>query len=174
MRALYRLWQFGQYLGAQLTPADRQAARERLGPQLAALFERMTPGEQAHSFRVMEALILRGESDPDLLIAALLHDAGKVRAPVSVLERVAVVLLRKAAPRLAEGWSEALRETHGWCRAFVAAHRHAEWGAEMAECAGASPRAIALIRRHQMPVPAPPLSEDDRLLTVLQQADHVN
>jgi hypothetical protein len=44
----------------------------------------------------------------------------------------------------------------------------------MLAAAGGSPRAVALVRRHQDPVPDPPGDETDRLLLVLQREDDRN
>jgi predicted HD phosphohydrolase len=90
---VYRARQFARYLrGARLDPAEQEQVRARLGPRLAELFARMSPGEQAHSLRVAQTLLARGETTPDLLAAALLHDVGKTRAPVSLPGRVLAVL----------------------------------------------------------------------------------
>ena len=167
-RAAYRVRQFFQYLpGARMTTAQVNEGLALLGPALSELFQRMTPGEQAHSYRVLTALKARGATDREVLAAALLHDVGKILAPLNVVERTAVVLTRKFAPRWAREWGGA----NGRRRAFVVAERHAEWGTELAERAGASPRLVSLIRRHQIPAPVPPLSEEDRLLRLLQEAD---
>ena len=177
MRLLYRVRQFGRYLKARLTPGERQAAEARLGPRLAELFGRMTPAEQAHSVRVAQALAAEGQTEPDLLLAALLHDVGKTRAPLGLWERTLVVVCGKFAPGLAERWGRADdgREAQGvFQRPFVIARQHPAWSAEMAECAGAPPRSVALIRRHQAAVPAPPQTEEDRLLAALQKADGEN
>jgi predicted HD phosphohydrolase len=174
MRLAYRVRQFGHYLNARLGPAEREAVAARLGPRLAELFARMTPAEQAHSYRVAQALITRGQIEDDLLIAALLHDVGKIRAPLQLWERAVVVLGRKLAPGLAERLGRA-DEANPWPgRAFVTAWQHAAWGAELAEQAGAPSRAAALIRRHQLAPPTPPRTEEDRLLAALRQADEEN
>ena len=174
MRLAYRVRQFGQYLKARLTPAERERVAARLGPRLAELFARMTPAEQAHCYRVAQSLVARGQTDDDLLIAALLHDVGKAHAPLQLWERTVVVLGRKLAPGLAERLGRADEATPGLGRAFVTAQQHAAWGAELAERAGAPSRAAALIRRHQNAPPTPPRTAEDRLLAALREADEKN
>ncbi len=172
-RLLYRVRQFGQYLGSpRLGPDEQAAVQARLGPRLTELFNRMSPGEQAHSYRVAQTLLARGEAAPDLLVAALLHDVGKTRAPVSLPGRVLVVLGGKFAPRWAARLSA--NGAGGLAQPFITARQHAAWGAEMAEAAGAAPGAVALIRRHQEAPPVPPQSEIDKLLAALRAADEVN
>jgi len=48
---------------------------------------------------------------------------------------------------------------------------HAEWGAEMAQQAGASPLVIDLIRRHPQVVPPDSGQAEDNLLRKLQAED---
>ena len=174
MRPVYRVRQFGEYLGARLGPAQMHLAERRLGPALARLFHRMTQAEQAHAYRVMAAIESRGVTEPDVLVAALLHDVGKSRSPLRLWGRAAVVLGRKFAPALAERWGRDGASANGLRRAFLTAWQHAAWGAEMAERAGATARTVTLIRRHQTPPPTPPRSEEDRLLAALRQADEEN
>ena len=174
MRWLYRVRQFGRYLNTRLSPAESQSAERLLGPGLFELFGRMSPGEQAHSYRVAQTLIAAGHTEPELLLAALLHDVGKTRAPLGLWERTLVVLGGGFAPGLAARMGRAENGPRPWQRPFITAAQHADWGAEMAECAGAPLRAVALIRRHQAAPPVPPRTEDDRLLAALRQADEEN
>ena len=61
-----------------------------------------------------------------------------------------------------------------WQRPLVAARQHADWGAELAEQAGASPLAVALIRRHQQKVVLTDSNLEDGLLSKLQAVDDQN
>jgi hypothetical protein len=131
----------------------------------------MQPSEQTHAHQMLERLRAAGQTDPDLLAAALLHDVGKVLVPLSLPDRVIIVLgkrfFRERARRWSEGTPSRLR------RPFVVAAHHPEWGADLAEQAGASPRTIELIRHHQdIPSSDDPL--DDPLLVALQAADDEN
>jgi hypothetical protein len=144
-----------------------------------ALFARMQPVEQAHSLKVAKALFERGEMDPDLLIAALLHDVGKVCHPLRLWERAWIVLGRAFFPGLSRKWGAAPQKVEAvsfLLRPFIVAEQHPEWGAELALQAGVSPRTAALIRRHQTPRaasqahPGSPAAED-RLLGLFQSVD---
>jgi hypothetical protein len=137
-------------------------------PQLV-LFRRMQPSEQTHAFQVFGRLKASGRRDRGLLAAALLHDVGKILYPLSIWERVLIVLGRRLFPRAVRRWGTG--RPRGLYRPFVVAARHAEWGADLAARAGASPRTVDLIRRHQDPPGPQPGSRTDQFLAALQQAD---
>jgi hypothetical protein len=177
-RFLYRTRQFWQALGTTTTPEDLEQARAALSSSLFALFQRLQPSEQLHSLLVWQALRERGESNPDLWVAALLHDVGKSRFPLRLWERVAIVLAKSFCPGCSQRWGETSqggeeRVAKGWRRAFIVCTGHPTWGAEMAAAAGASPLAVALIRRHQeeLPPAGRANSLEDRLLRKLQAVD---
>lgn len=163
-----RFFQFFSYLWARVTPADTALAAELLPPPLAALFGRMAPGEQVHCLRVLRILKEAGQTQPDLLQAALLHDVGKSLAPINIFERVLAVLARRLCPRRYALWAQA--EPRGWRKAFVTAVQHPGWGADLAARAGAPTRVVNLIRRHQAK-DIVPVTEEDRLVVLLQNAD---
>ena len=189
-RARYRLSQFRAHLWpSPLSPADLAEVRQVLSPPLTALFRRLTPGEQAHSLRVMRALRVvaaGGSSGPagggdwsgqsELRQAALLHDVGKSVAPLTLPGRVAVVLVSRLWPGLITGLAGSVgSEPRGWRRPFVTAARHAEWGAELCAQAGAPPLTVDLVRRHQLPIRVSvPATPEDEMLHVLQMADDAN
>jgi hypothetical protein len=163
-RLAYRARQFRLALFGPWPSVTDEMLLPHLSPALIAVFRRMKPSEQAHSFAVLTRLKEQGHADADLLAAALLHDVGKSLAPLSVAERVLIVLGKRFASSLVKRWGEG--EPRGLRRPFVVASRHADWGADLAGAAGASPRTCDLIRRHQdFSHPG------DTLLTALQQAD---
>lgn len=168
--ARYRVGQFWRYLRpARLSAADLAEVRQTLPPPLADLFARQAPGEQAHSLTVLRAVRRRAPAArAELHQAALLHDVGKSRAPLGLLDRVLIVLVRRLWPARAQAWGQGA--PRGLRRPFVTAAQHPAWGAELAAQAGAPPLTVALIRRHQTPVGAPRTPEDE-LLLVLQSAD---
>jgi hypothetical protein len=166
-RLVYRLRQFQRAWRATPTADELAQAQQLLGPALWPLFEQMQPGEQAHSLDVLAKIITQGHTDPDLLTAALLHDAGKTRSPLTVWDRSWIVLAKKLLPRAVQTWGKGMPT--GWRRIFVVAEQHPAWGAQMAAAAGATPGAVALIRCHQSPPdPSSPIVE---LLRILQAAD---
>jgi putative nucleotidyltransferase with HDIG domain len=181
-RLVYRSRQFFQTLISSAAAVDLEPAALVLSPSQLALFRRMPAGEQAHALRVLSDLTSLGETDPDLLTAALLHDIGKVLAPLRVWERVLIVLVGGVCPRCLLRWGSqaGLRpgesvERMGLRRALVVAVQHPAWGAELAASCGTSPRAVELIRRHQDEFdPTDDRHSEIVLLRKLQQVDDNN
>ena len=148
----------GREVGAALAPAER------------ALFDRFSPADQWHSYRVLCDLRRAGYNDPELLTAALLHDVGKTRYPLSAGDRTAIVVGAVLFPGRVARWGQGAADS--WRRPFVVRAQHPAWGAEMAAAAGSRPTVVELIRRHQDKPPA----EDELagLLRALQWADDQN
>jgi len=151
----YRLRQFGQAL---LAKTDRQAldeAREWLTPKQWELFERLQPAERNHALRMLRKLRGQGDDQPDLLVAALLHDVGKLFYRLNPVERAMIVLARATMPRQARRWGDLpqgdIESLPWWRKAFALAEQHAMWGAELARQAGASLMTEILIREHHHP-----------------------
>ncbi len=139
---------------------------ENLTSCQAAAFRALPAFHQRHLCRVYRLLQREGVADPDLLKAGLLHDLGqaadgKVRLP----DRVALVLLRRLAPRLLRRLAR--RPASGWRRGLALAEHHAALGAELAASLGCPPRVCWLIRHHEDEA----LARHDRDLSVLMAAD---
>ncbi len=149
-RARYRLWQVWHRLTARVTAADLAPMRALLPPAGQDLFLTMSRGDQRHSLDVHAALAATGCTDPELLAAALLHDAGKGSHRVRFVMRPLIVISRKLAPatlaRLAGPGAES--PVGWWRRPLRDAWHHAEWGAILAARAGLPPRVVLLIRTH--------------------------
>lgn len=173
-RAAYRARQFFAALNAYLAPltaADRAVAHAFLPAAAWPLFDAMPRNDQRHSLQVVRALRAGGHDDPALLQAALLHDAAKAAGGVTLLHRVAVVLLKAFWPRWLAGWEGRAAPPRRDPRYPFWAHaNHPAIGARLAEAAGCDPLAVVLIRRHQEPTTSSP----DRLLAALQAADDDN
>jgi hypothetical protein len=166
-RLAYRSRQFWNALPGTRKRVETEALLPHLTPTQIVLFRRMQKSEQIHALQVLNRLKAAGKTDPDLLSAALLHDVGKVLFPITIFDRVVIVLGKSIFPRLAGRWSEGTPDR--FRRPFVVAAHHPGWGADLAEQACASHRTVELIRHHQ-DIP----SKDDQLLTALQAADDEN
>jgi putative nucleotidyltransferase with HDIG domain len=168
----HRLRQGLRAIRAWFRKPDISQAGLYLSPPLMGVFGMLRPGEAQHSLHVLETLIHMGESNPSLLVAALLHDVGKARFPYTLPERVIVVLTRKFFPALAERWGNG--DPNTWRRPFVISRQHPTWSAEIVSRAGADPLAIELIAAHQRKLDHAPHDETERLLVALQAADDEN
>lgn len=170
----YRGWQFWQVLWASApTPEQLAPARAILTDSQMKLFRQLQVSEQNHSLRVLRAIQKQGENNPDLLVAALLHDVGKIRYPLRVWERVFIVLGKKLFPKRSTVWGQS--KPQGWSRPFVVAAQHPLWGGELALEAGTAPQAVRLIRHHQDKTTNPTADQTEAyLLSVLQNADNLH
>lgn len=166
---LYRAWQVAMVLGHRPSAEDLAQVRAFLPGPLWHLFREMPLAEQAHGIRVWHGLRKRGVRDPDLLIAALLHDVGKAQVRLRLWERIWGVVARALFPGLAEQGGRRL--PRGWRRALVVAWHHADWSARLLETHGASRRTVMLVRHHH---DAPENLPDQALrasLILLQEVD---
>lgn len=174
-RGVYRTWQAWQALRAGPLSFDEwQEVKGVLVKEQLTLFAAQSMAGQQHGYRVMRTLKDAGHDEPELLVAALLHDLGKYQTRFTWLDKVKVVLTQRLAPGQATKWSKGPQR--GWTRAYVVKEAHPEWGAEALAAAGGSDLSVALVRRHQDPVGISP-SEDNkenRLLALLQWADNQN
>jgi hypothetical protein len=169
----YRVRQFGWLLWPQpLTTAERLEVAAVLSRRQMLLFDEFAPSDQRHSYQVFHTLRAAGETEPALLVAALLHDIGKICQPVQVWDRVLIVLGEAFLPRQAAAWGEGAAV--GWKRPFVIRAQHPAWGADLVQAAGATPLAVRLVAQHQDKLLANPQSDEDRLLGQLQWADDQN
>lgn len=171
-RWLYRLRQFWQAVTAHVDEQGFKEAQDALAPPLFALFCRLQTSEQVHSLWVYRSLRNQQETNPDLLSAALLHDIGKILHPLTIWQRIEIVLANQIAPDAVRRWGKS--SPNGWRKPFVVSAQHPAWGAELAQKAGASPLVVSLIRRHQQEtqvMSSEPLSEEDFLLARLQTYD---
>jgi hypothetical protein len=175
-RVVYRVRQFISGLLAYsraLGSGERREVQAVLPEAALSLFAGMPRNDQRHSLNVLRALRAAGYHHPALLQAALLHDAAKRYARLTLLHRTAIVLLRAIRPGVLHGWTQGPEPRPGhWRRPFWVYARHAERGAADAAAAGCDPLACLLIRHHQDVLPVAgldPAAAD--LLAVLQNAD---
>jgi hypothetical protein len=162
-----RIRQGFQALRPTSTPAHDAILTAILTPEQRTAFLRLSRFDQTHLCRVYEVLREQGEDDPDVLVAALLHDLGKASSEgnVRLLHRVARVLLARSVPSILNRLARP--PASRWRTGFVLAVHHAQLGAELAERLGCSPRTCWLIAHHEdNPLP------DDLQLRHLVAADH--
>lgn len=176
MRLFYRARQFWHALRARPDQKLLEKAFTLLTPAQMSLFRQMLPGEQAHALKVLSKLLGQGETHPDLLVAALLHDCGKLTYPMNVVERVWIVIAQRSFPLRSRQWGmvsqEDLPRIPAWRRALAVAEKHPVWGAELVRQAGGSALLQALIRRHQERPGQGQLGLEDELLYKLQVVDN--
>ncbi len=154
--------QFGRHIVARVRPVERAALAEWLTPAQLALFDGMPVADRRHGLDVAAALRRRGVTDPDVLLAALFHDAGKGRS-IRLWHRVAWSLGELLGPWVhgAAAWLP------GGADAMARLRDHAERSAELARAAGAPDRTAALIRGV--------VPDDDRVaLAALHVADEAS
>jgi hypothetical protein len=153
--------QFRAHLRARVAESERASLVGWLTPAQLALFDAMHVADRRHGLDVVATLRRDGAADPELLLAGLLHDAGK--GDTGVWPRVAYALGRRygtAIWRLAAivpGWDAPLRRLRD----------HAEASGRLAAEAGCSPRTVALIRDQDAP-------RDPEFGELLRLADEAN
>ena len=140
---MHRVEQFFGHVRARVTPAEAARANEHLPDRARILFAAMPVADQRHALDVVSLLTHQGVDDPDVLAAALLHDAAKGHR-VRLWHRVAGVLLEAVA--LSTLRRLASPEPGSWRYPFHLYLHHADLSADAAAAAGCSPRTVAFIR----------------------------
>lgn len=174
-RAAHRVQQFLASLWPQVTAGERAELSRWLPPLAVALFQRMALRDQRHSLDVFHRVQRSAPDQPDLLAAALLHDAAKTALPgrrARLHHRVLVVLMEAARPGSVQ--QVARDDPASWRYPFFLHLHHPDLGARLAEQAGCTALTAELIRRHQVKLTDPPSDECERLLALLQRADETS
>ena len=126
---------------------ERSELQAWLSPPQLALFASMHAADQRHGLDVAATLRSDGHDDPELLLAAILHDSSKgpeTRLP----HRVAWSL----GERYGERVIDAFAHVPGFRAAFERLRHHADDSARLALEAGCSVRTAELIRHQADPV----------------------
>lgn len=137
--------QFRAHLRAKVTPGERAGLVTWITPAQVALFDSMHVADRRHGLDVVSSLRADGVDDHDVLLAGLLHDAGK--GDTGVLPRVAYSLGQRYGSWI---W-RASSLLPGWADALVRLKTHARASAMLATAAGCSRRTIDLIREQDAP-----------------------
>jgi hypothetical protein len=157
----HRVGRFIGHLTARVESAEIERVRPLLPDTAWALFTQMPTADRRHALDVAARLVAAGLHDPDLLAAALLHDAAKGHR-MRLWHRVAGVLLEGAAPRAVARLASP--DQGSWRYPFHLYLHHAALSADAALAAGCSPRSAAFIRGSTDPA-------DALLAAALRRAD---
>ena len=153
--------QFRSHLRARVAADERAGLTDWLTPPQLALFDGMHVADRRHGLDVVATLRSEGVEDIDVLLAGLLHDAGK--GHTGVLPRIAHSLGQAYGAWV---WRVASR-LPGMAPAIDRLRVHAETSATLAAQAGCSPRTVELIRHQDAPI-------DPDAGRLLQLADEAN
>ncbi|MDA8237453.1 MAG: hypothetical protein M0T75_06165 [Chloroflexi bacterium] len=154
--------QLGRHVAARVRPVERAALAEWLTPAQLALFDGMPVADRRHGLDVAAALRDAGVEDPAVVLAGLLHDAGKGHG-IRLWHRVAWSL-----GELLGAWvHRAAGLLPGGAAAMARLRDHAERSAELAAMAGCPARTAAFIRGAVAP-------GDAGLLAALRDADEAS
>ncbi len=148
MTLRYRFQQGIWALFAFSQPVDTRLAQQTLSPELFSLFEKLQKSEQLHSLKVLQTVMRQtAVTSQALKNAALLHDCGKIRYPLSVAQKTFVVLVRRFKPALFERMTQGDPENLIY-RPFVANRHHPQWSGDSLREVGADDDTIWLATHH--------------------------
>jgi hypothetical protein len=157
----HKVGQFRAHLRASVAPEERAALVSWTSPAQLALFDTMHVADRRHGLDVVTSLRAEGVVDRDVLLAGLLHDAGKgqtgvwPRVAYSLGSRYGAWIWRVAA--IVPGFGPALERLR----------THAETSAGLAADAGCPARTVELIRHQDAPT-------DPEFGELLRLADEAN
>ena len=152
---------FGSHVRARVAPEERAGLVAWLTLGQLELYDRMHIADRRHGLDVAATLRAEGVTDTEVLLAGLLHDAGK--GDTGVWPRVAHSLGQAYGPWV---WRTA-GVLPGMPAAIERLRVHAETSAQLAAAAGCSPRTVELIRHQDAPI-------DPDAGRLLQLADEAN
>jgi hypothetical protein len=134
------------YVRASVAPSERDAVAAWLTPAQLALFDAMHVADRRHGLDVVASLRAGDTNDPEVLLAGLLHDAGK--GQTSIAPRIVYALGQGYGPWV---W-RAASVLPPMGRALRRLQDHAATSAVMAAEAGCPPRTVELIRHQDAPI----------------------
>ena len=137
--------QFRAHVRARVVPGERAGLATWLDPSQVALFDAMHVADRRHGLGVVATLRAEGVNETDVLVAGLLHDAGKDQT--GVWSRVVYSLGQAYGSWI---WRVA-GIVPGVRRDLERLRDHAETSARLAATAGCSARTVELIRHQDDP-----------------------
>ncbi|HEV8489441.1 MAG TPA: hypothetical protein VGQ58_06605 [Candidatus Limnocylindrales bacterium] len=157
----HKVRRFAGHLRARVSAAERSALDGWLSPAQLRLFDAMHVADRRHGLDVVASLRGQAIRDPDVLVAGLLHDAGK--GQTGVWPRVAYSLGQAYGPWV---WRVAA-VVPGFRAPLDRLRDHAGRSARLAAEAGCSGRTVELIRHQEDPI-------DPEFGELLRLADEAN
>jgi hypothetical protein len=140
-----KMRQTKRHLFARVPARERDAVAAWLSPAQLALFDGMHVADRRHGLDVVAALRVGGMDDREVLLAGLLHDAGKGDAGLVARVVHSLGQIRMTWVGGVVGWWPGMRRT------LDRLHDHAEASATLAAAAGCPPRTVELIRWQDAP-----------------------
>ncbi|MDL2335956.1 MAG: hypothetical protein QFC55_07995 [Chloroflexota bacterium] len=137
---------FARYFIGRVSAGERADLTGWLTPAQLELLDGMHPADQRHGLDVVAALRGDGHSQPELLLAGLLHDCGKGRR-LHVWHRVGWSLGERYGTSIETG----LSRLPTFRSAFTTLRDHAARSAQLAAAAGCSAATVELIRNQAEP-----------------------
>lgn len=152
----HRINQFIFAVSSRAMPEDRAFVSDHLNVKEAALFSALPDDIRKHSIVVAKKLLEVSHDAPpeisarDLVRAGLLHDIGKGIVNLSIMDRVALVTLRKWARPLYDLLADRGEgERASWiARKFYVHREHSRIAAELLEKAGTDRKMVDVVMRH--------------------------
>jgi hypothetical protein len=144
-----------------VAPEERTALATWISPAQLALFDSMHVADRRHGLDVVASLRAEGVTEPDALLAGLLHDAGK--GDTGVWPRIAHAL----ASKYGQWIGTVARRVPGLGASMERLRTHASTSAELAVAAGCPSRTVELIRCQDAPI-------DPEFGELLRLADEAN
>lgn len=140
-----KIRQTKRHLLARVLDPELAAVAAWLTPAQLAVFKAMHVADRRHGLDVVTALRAAGETEDEVLLAGLLHDAGK--GDTGLVARILHSLGQAGL-----GWPVGIaRRVPGIGPALDRLATHAETSARLAEAAGCSTRTVELIRWQDAP-----------------------
>lgn len=148
------------YAGAHVRESDRANLAAWLTPAQLRVFDAMHVADRRHGLEVVGHLRADGVDDPDVLVAGVLHDAGKGNS--GFVARVLYSLSRAYGDWI---WGLGIL-VPPLTKSMTRLKAHAELSAMLAEAVGCSPRTVDLIRCQD----DPPRDEAERRFHLADEA----
>jgi putative nucleotidyltransferase with HDIG domain len=174
---IQRVKQFFAALTAKISPEDTEFIARHLKVEEAVLFWGMNISDQRHALNVAYTAIdiASGRADIDktaLFKAALLHDVGRTKGDLSIIDKVIAVLLDKYAPLKAHEWGRFGRggKLDNIRHALFIYYNHPAISASLLKDLDVCDKVVNLVLRHHFEeVPGDPPE-----LNILRKADNLN